>query len=111
MQLPRTLVELQYRFPDEERCWAYLRRARWLRGSTCARCGDRGSHFLTSRRLEQCRTFRYQGSGTAGTVFPRKITSALWNRPGTDKTWVVNEMAQSSKVTREVLQAKRVDER
>jgi len=62
MQFPRTLVEFQDQFPDEEHCWAYLRRTRWPRGFVCPRCGGRGSHFLASRRLEQCRTCRYQGS-------------------------------------------------
>ena len=69
MQFPRTLVEFQDQFPDEAHCWAYLRRARWPRGFECPRCGGRGSHFLASRRLDQCRTCRYQGSVTAGTVF------------------------------------------
>jgi hypothetical protein len=27
MQFPRTLVEFQDQFPEEEHCWAYLRRA------------------------------------------------------------------------------------
>lgn len=30
---------------------------------------SRGGHFLATRRLEQCRSCRYQGSVTAGTVF------------------------------------------
>lgn len=41
----------------------------------------------------------------------RKISSEPWNRPGTDKTWVVNAMAQALKFQREVRQAKRVDGR
>ena len=69
MQFPRTLVEFQDQFPDEEHCWAYLRRARWPRGFICPRWGGRGSHFLASRRLEQCRTCRYQASVSSGTVF------------------------------------------
>ena len=53
MQFPRTLVEFQDQFPDEEHCRAYLRHARWPRGYVCPRCGGRGSHLLASRRLEQ----------------------------------------------------------
>jgi transposase-like protein len=69
MQFPRTLLEFQDQFPDYAHCWAYLRRARWPRGFVCPRCRGRGSHFLASRRLEQCRGCRYQSSVTAGTVF------------------------------------------
>ena len=45
------------------------------------------------------------------TEIARKISNAPWNRPGTDKTWVLNAMAQNLKFQREVRQAKRVDER
>jgi len=41
----------------------------------------------------------------------RQISGAPWNRPGTDKTWVVNAMAQALKFQREVRQAKRVERR
>jgi len=79
MQFPHTLVEFQDQFPDEEHCWAYLRRARWPRGFVCPRCGGRGGHFLASRRLEQCRTCRYQGSVTAGTVFHgTRVSLRIW---------------------------------
>jgi hypothetical protein len=69
MGFPRTLIEFQDRFPDEESCWAFLRRERWPRGFVCPRCGGSGSHFIETRRLEQCRSCRYQASVTAGTVF------------------------------------------
>jgi hypothetical protein len=79
MQFPRTLVEFQDQFPDETHCWAYLRRARWPHGFECPRCGGRGSHFLASRRLEQCRTCRYQSSVTAGTVFHgTRVSLRIW---------------------------------
>ena len=45
------------------------------------------------------------------TEIARKISSAPWNRPGSDKTWVVNAMAQALKFQREIRQAKRVDRR
>ncbi len=69
LRFPRTLLEVQAQFPDEASCWAYLRHARWPQGFRCPRCTGTGSHFLATRRLEQCRTCRYQGSVTAGTVF------------------------------------------
>ena len=79
MQFPRTLLEFQAQFPDEASCWAYLRKARWPRGFLCPRCGSRGSHFIASRRLEQCRVCRYQGSVTAGTVFHgTRVALQVW---------------------------------
>ncbi len=69
MRFPCTLLEFQVQFPNEARCWSYLRRARWPQGFLCPRCAGRGSHFLATRRLEQCRSCRYQGSLKAGAVF------------------------------------------
>ena len=69
MQFLRTLIEFQDQFQDDAHCWTYLPQARWPHGFECPRCGGRGSHFLANRRLEQCRSCRYQSSVTAGTVF------------------------------------------
>jgi hypothetical protein len=69
MRFPCTLLDFQAQFPDEASCWVHLREARWPQGFLCPRCASRGSHFLATRRLEQCRSCRYQGSVTAGTVF------------------------------------------
>lgn len=69
MRFPKTLFEFHSQFPDEASCWAYLRRMRWPRGFVCPRCGKRGSHFIQTRQLEQCRRCRYQASVKAGTVF------------------------------------------
>ncbi|MHA7836873.1 MAG: hypothetical protein ACX98W_05370 [bacterium] len=41
----------------------------------------------------------------------RRISNAPWNRPGSDKTWVLDAMAQALKFQREIRQAKRVDGR
>jgi len=69
MRFPCTLLEFQAQFPNEAKCWSDLREARWPHGFRCPRCARRGSHFLATRRLEPCRTCRYQGSVTAGTAF------------------------------------------
>ena len=69
MRFPIALLEFQTQFPDDDHCWAYLRRARGPRGFWCPRCGGRGSHFLASRRLDQWRECRHQRSVTTGTVF------------------------------------------
>jgi transposase-like protein len=68
MEFPKTLIEFQERFSDEASCWAFVRGERWPRGFVCPRCGSRGSHFVQTRCLEQCRRCRYQASVTAGTV-------------------------------------------
>ena len=79
MEFPTTLIEFQDQFPDEESCWRYLREARWPDGFVCPRCGEPGSHFIQTRRLEQCRSCRYQSSVTAGTVFHRtRVSLRLW---------------------------------
>jgi len=69
MRFPKTLIEFQDRFPDEESCWRFLREVRWPEGFVCPRCGQQGSYFIRTRRLEQCPSCRYQASVTAGTVF------------------------------------------
>ena len=71
MAIPRTLQEFQAAFPDDDACWSALRRARWPKGFVCPRCRHRKSSWISTRRLEQCRSCRYQCSVTAGTVFHR----------------------------------------
>jgi transposase-like protein len=79
MEFPKTLLEFQARFPNDDACWKALRRARWPRGFVCPRCQHTQSSFLASRRLEQCRSCRYQCSVTAGTVFHRtKVPLRTW---------------------------------
>jgi hypothetical protein len=65
---PRTLIEFQEMFPDEDACWAHLRSVRWPEGFECPACQHRESSWLSRRRLEQCRACRRQTSVTAGTV-------------------------------------------
>jgi hypothetical protein len=79
MRFPKTLLEFQAQFPDEESCWDYLRRVRWPRGFVCPRCRARYSHFIETRRLEQCAACRYQASVTAGTVLHgTRVSLRVW---------------------------------
>ena len=79
MQSPKTLHDFYDQFPDEDTCWRALRQMRWPHGFVCPRCGGRGSHRLRTRRLEQCRTCRYQASPTAGTVFHKtRVPLRTW---------------------------------
>jgi hypothetical protein len=70
MRFPCTLLEFHSQFPDAAHCWAALRRARWPQGFRCPRCSSEGSHFIASRRLEQCRSCRYQSSATGARLWP-----------------------------------------
>ena len=76
---PRTLIELQEAFPDEQACWAYLRAVRWPEGFECPACGHRESSWLARRRLEQCRACRRQTSVTSGTVLHgTRVALRIW---------------------------------
>lgn len=79
MAFPKTLLEFQARFPDEEACWQALRAKRWPDGFVCPRCAHDESYWLEGRRLEQCRRCRYQASVTAGTLFHRtRVPLRIW---------------------------------
>ena len=79
MRTPKTLHDFYAQFPNEDACWAALRRMRWPHGFVCPRCGSRGSHRLRTRRLEQCRGCRYQASPTAGTIFHKtRVPLRTW---------------------------------
>ncbi len=76
---PRTLIEFQEMFPDEDACWAHLRSARWPDGFECPACHHRESSWLARRRLEQCRACRRQTSVTAGTVLHgTRVKLRIW---------------------------------
>jgi len=76
---PRSIVEFQRRFPDEEACRRYLFESRWPEGYRCPRCGSPTAFALERRLLWQCADCRYQVSVTAGTVLHRTRTPLhLW---------------------------------
>jgi len=61
-------MELEERFSTEEACRDYLVSLRWPTGFICPRCQASGNWAATRGRFI-CRTCRYQGSVTAGTIF------------------------------------------
>jgi transposase-like protein len=65
---PRTILELEERFPDENSCRDYLVRLRWPDGFVCPRCQAKEAWSATRGRLV-CRVCRHQTSVTAGTIF------------------------------------------
>lgn len=71
---PRTIIELQRRYPDEDACRQYLFEPRWPGGFHCPRCGGEVATALSKRLLWQCSAGRYQVSVTAGTVLHRMRT-------------------------------------
>ena len=65
---PRTLLDLERRFVDEEACRQYLFALRWPEGFICPSCGGKAA-WPTSRKLWLCSGCRQQVSVTAGTIF------------------------------------------
>ena len=65
---PRTLLELERRFPTDPACREYLFSLRWPGGFICPRCGCRKA-WETNRGLWHCGQCCHQASVTAGTVF------------------------------------------
>jgi transposase-like protein len=75
---PQTIVELDRLFPDEEACRAYLARLRWPEGFVCPRCHGQDA-WQASRGRWVCRSCRYQGTVTAGTIFQdTRLPLRLW---------------------------------
>ena len=65
---PKSVVELDALFPDEEACRGYLERLRWPCGFQCPRCQS-PQGWRASRGRFVCHACRYQGTVTAGTIF------------------------------------------
>jgi len=77
---PRTLLELEGRFANDEGCRAYLFALRWPDGFVCPRCGGETA-WPMRRGLWLCRGCRYQASVTAGTIFQDgRLPLTLWFR-------------------------------
>lgn len=76
---PRTLLELERRFGDEEDCRAYLFALRWPQGFVCPACGGQGSAIR--RNLWRCDNCRRETSVMAGTIFQdSKLPLTIWLR-------------------------------
>lgn len=65
---PRTVLEVERRFADEESCRQYLYALRWPEGFVCPGCGGKAAWGMRGG-LWLCRSCRQQVSVTAGTVF------------------------------------------
>lgn len=79
-EYPRTLIEFEEVFPDEEACRRYLSRLRWPDGFRCPRCSGSRS-WITKRNLHHCEECGLQTSVLAGTIFQdTKQPLRLWFR-------------------------------
>jgi ribosomal protein L37AE/L43A len=65
---PRSILEFQQRFGDEDACRRYLFGSRWPDGFACARCSGQIAGEQSKRWLWECRSCGHQTSVTAGTV-------------------------------------------
>ena len=65
---PKTLAELEKRFPMETACLDYLRDLRWTDGIVCPKCGG-GDMWLMENGLHLCRSCRKKISVLQGTIF------------------------------------------
>jgi len=77
---PRTLLELERRFADEDSCRRYLFALRWPDGFVCPSCGGK-TVWPMARALWLCGDCRRQVSVMAGTIFQdTKLPLTLWFR-------------------------------
>jgi transposase-like protein len=76
---PRSVIEFQRRFPDEQACRAYLFASRWPNGFSCPACAGSEVGAEQRRHLWQCQSCGRQTSVTAGTVMHKThLPLTLW---------------------------------
>ena len=78
--IPRSLLEFQRCFPDEQTCAAWLAEARWPHGFVCPACGHTKGWRLAGRAwMVECAGCHKQTSVTAGTVMHgSKLPLTVW---------------------------------
>lgn len=73
------LLEFQRAFSTEQRCHKFLFEQRWPNGFKCPKCQAQHYSFVSTRKLYQCKSCKYQVSITAGTVFHKtRKPLVLW---------------------------------
>lgn len=76
---PKSILEFQQWFPDEEACEKYLYESRWPNGFICPVCGDTQCYYISTRKLFQCKVNGHQTSLTAGTVMhDSRMPLTIW---------------------------------
>lgn len=51
---PKTAIEFENRFPDDEACWIFLWQAKWPMGFRCSSCPGRKAYHIIERNFEEC---------------------------------------------------------
>ena len=78
---PKSRLDFQAQFANEEACADYLALCRWPDDFACPRCGHGRAYALVGRRRWQCASCRYQVSLMAGTVLHNSktpLTTWFW---------------------------------
>ena len=65
---PKTLIEMEQRFADEDACREYLTQLRWPVGFICPACQGK-TGWVDRRHRWTCQDCRRQSTVTAGTIF------------------------------------------
>jgi hypothetical protein len=76
-EFPRTILEFQATFGDEQACLDYLFDCRWPEGFVCPRCKGRNAWPVSVRKLWECASCHYQVSLAAGTVLHKTQTPGM----------------------------------
>jgi transposase-like protein len=77
---PKTMIELEKRFSNEQSCREYLYEIRWPKGFVCPRCSHQKC-WAKQEELYRCARCKYQLSVTAGTIFQdSRVSLGVWFR-------------------------------
>jgi transposase-like protein len=77
---PKTVLELEQRFANEEQCREYMAILRWPEGFCCPACGGKKA-WAVQRSRWMCASCNHQATVTAGTVFQdTRLPLRLWCR-------------------------------
>src|SRR5260370_38511182 len=71
MRKPRTLQQAVLHFADADNCLKFMVERRWPHGVECPTCGSKDIHFISTRRMWECKAqhARKQFSAKVGTIF------------------------------------------
>ena len=79
-EYPKTMIELEKHFNNEQSCREYLYQIRWPEGFICPRCGHQ-KYWPKQDGLYRCAECKYHLSVTAGTIFQdSRIPLSVWFR-------------------------------
>jgi hypothetical protein len=83
LPFPKSLIQFQRLFPDDDACARYLEGAKWPKGFVCPHCQVKGEPIRLATRpgVLACRPCRKQTSLTVGTVMQRThspLTTWFW---------------------------------